>query len=334
MKVMRSVRERCKLCGLITVLLAACFFLTGFSFMSALKVPKTDAEKKDFGESGFKSSVAQTNWASVVDQKYYSSPTNDVAAMKKVKKVAVVSFNLNLYAKKKTGKALSAVAGLISAGVEKGSINPEELKALTDEHYDDFIKALKNGGIEVIPTEQVLANETYKKFETGAKDGQVSGYWAFTAGWKAAASGRGLKALSAIDIIKPNFITSPDDMVKHAGTMQELAKSLGVDAVIICNNNVYMEASSWGGSYDLLYANNDKGPDGISLDVFSGAEPKLIWSASLAKALEVPTEAVQESKAAAIFGFTRYEFGKVMGDLAAAYRVMSEVMVNKLKMDM
>ena len=127
-----------------------------------------------------------------MDEKYYSAPSNDVAALKKIKKVAVVRFSVNLYAKKKTGGLLSTgnplievATSIIKASKEKEAIKPEELKALTDEMYDDFMKAMKNSGLDVIPNEQVLADENYKKFETGAKDGQVSGMWALSYGWKA-----------------------------------------------------------------------------------------------------------------------------------------------------
>lgn len=320
-------------------LFISCLVMTGFSFTSELTLPKTEEEKREIMEKGLKGSPAHFKWTQTIEGKPYSRPTNDKEALKKVKKVGIVGFNVNLYAKKKTAamlpgsSLLNVPLSIIQAKKEKEGINPEELKTLTEAMYDDFTEALKKRGIEIIPVEQVLSNELYKSFKQSGKEGEVSGIWSLTLGWKAAATPRGLKYLSALDILNPSLITMGDEMKKNAQLMQELARSLGVDAVVTVDNRIYLEASRFGGAYDLLFANDEKGPDGISVDVFWAEEPRPIWSISLAQPLKVPVEAGQENRLAAMAGWTKYEFGKVMGDISYAYRIMVDIITDKWKMD-
>lgn len=312
-----------------------CIFLLAFGPQKLLDLPKTDAEKKDFIEKSITFSPAYMKWAELTQppppDKKPVTPLIDREALKKVGNVAIISFDTNLYAKRRIGLGITTLANVSR---EKEGIKPEDMKKFSGIILEHFRHALITHGIKVMEPEEVSANAAYDMLELEQKEGEVSSPYALSFGWKSSASAEGLKSINALEYIKPPLVSFRPRHVEKAARMQKLAKAMGADAVLIVNNHIYMDESALSGKYQLFYSDNSKGPNGITVDMFSAEEPKLLWGAALAAGVKVPTEVGQKSRTASLLGFTKYEFGKSISDFEIAYQALSNLFVDKLRLDM
>ncbi|MEI8173009.1 MAG: hypothetical protein WCH07_05945 [Deltaproteobacteria bacterium] len=317
------------------LLLMLCSFLVAFGPPKLLELPKTDVEEKEFVERYITFSPAQMKWAELTQPKKSDkepvTPLIDCEALKKIGKVAIISFDANLYAKRSIGLGITTLANVSR---EKEGIKPEDMKKFSGIIYKHFQDALIAHGIKVVEPEEVASNAAYNMLELEKKEGEVSSPFALSFGWTSSASAGGLKSINALEYIKPPLVSFRPRHVEKAARMQKLAKALGADALLIINNHMYMDESALSGKYQLYYSDNSRGPNGITVDMFSAGEPKLLWGAALAAGVKVPTEEGQKSRTASLLGFTKYEFGRSISDFEIAYQVLSDLFVDRLKRDM
>ncbi|MDQ5986847.1 MAG: hypothetical protein CSYNP_02580 [Syntrophus sp. SKADARSKE-3] len=333
MKVQNGKRDsKTKALGLLLIL---CSMLVAFGPLKLLQLPKTDVDKQTFIEKSITFSPAQMKWAELTQPKKSDKepvvPLVDATALKKLGKVAIISFDANLYAKRSIGLGITALANVSR---EKEGIKPEDMKKFSDLIYNDFRDALIAREIKVLEPQEVAANAAYDMLELEKKEGVVSSPFAPSMGWTSSASAGGLKSINALAFIKPPLVSFKPHHIEKAARLQKLAKALGADAILIIDNHMYMDESALSGKYELYYSDSSKGPNGITIDMFSAEEPKLLWGAALAAGIKVPTEVGQESRAASLLGFTKYEFGKSISDFENAYKILAGLFADRLKRDM
>lgn len=96
---------------------------------------------------------------------------NGIKSLKKVKKVFIPAFQVEFITKSSASASSYAMgSGGKSASVdvayELTGLNEEDLKAVAEKAYEDFVKALQDIGLEVVGKDQVLADTSYAKIKS------------------------------------------------------------------------------------------------------------------------------------------------------------------------
>lgn len=294
-----------------------------------------DVEKEKFVKKNFAFSGAHTQWANLmgmVPGKFFpDKPAADSNALKKVKKVAIMSFDFNVYAK---GSSASGV-GLIGAATEiatKAGINKEDLEKLSTATYDELKSNIEKQGMEVIPAETVLSNSSYQALKFEGKEAEVGGAWGGY--WRGSIAANKLKSISASSLTKQPFTIASMDAIKqkikeNVAPLTEAGKAVGADAVILVQNNIIMD-TTFTGKRDIRFS-KEQTWNGVIIDIFTTEEPKLIWSAALISEVTVPTEG-RPLFWASMSG-RDYDLGEVTTNIASTYSELANLVAFKLKTD-
>ncbi|MFA4907736.1 MAG: hypothetical protein WC602_05690 [archaeon] len=353
--------------GFLLLFLTGSVLLSGCASLIAppAKLPDmtkaAEQEKIAFVEKNIGYSRAHKSWAEVMsvvrEGKVFTikmvtypfeKPKFDYAALKIVKKVAILSFGVDVDVKSKL-KGESVITR--TENVDMTPIQP-----FVNTMYDELSKSLKQQGIEVISAEVVKSNPEYqmlefKEIEEGGQLKEKVGWWEGSAdayGLKRIDAGRfpGVftereqkKAWGAERYEKMNASTlaqtarkvgGADKQLERAKRLQNAAKSLGVDAVILVDNHVRLEQSGFTGGYDVKFAQRDDlKAGGVVVNMYLAKEIEPIWSAQM-KRVDVPTKA---RKLGALLGAYSVELDKVAPDIVLVYRDIADLIALKLKLD-
>jgi hypothetical protein len=97
----------------------------------------------------------------------------DTAALKGLKRAALSSFQVEFVTR---SGAQASTSGFASAGRSSVSayytlvgVSEPDFQALTDQLHADFVRDLQKMGVEVLPTERVLASAAYRKLAAGGQ---------------------------------------------------------------------------------------------------------------------------------------------------------------------
>lgn len=269
--------------------------LTGIAFCLIAKTANAqnlDPLKEKKAKAEFANTLSHKQWASIEDGggktlKPFAKPKNDPEALGKVKKVAIISFEMNLLRQEE--KRAAGFLGVAESVAELNKVRAElePFKPHLNEMYEILKQQFEKYGYTVIPVEEVKNNDYYKSLEFKEEEDKAKGAWG--GGWKIDTWAYDLKNIKAEKLLKfpvSNNKTIIEKVTGRLQQMQELAKSLGVDAVILVESNAVIEFK-WGKG-KLTFGKNP-GVAGLQLDLFSATEPRLIWSAALKKAVKWPT---------------------------------------------
>ncbi len=239
----------------------------GINLAGVSKAP--ESEKTALVGKTMKFSIAHYYW-NISMGASFGSPKMDQAALKKVKKVAILAFGVATYAG--SNQTSGVVMTYTHTASFKGDWQPFANKA-----YDELKTAFEQNGLEVIPSEAVTSNADYKAFEI--KDPARYTYTAY-----------GLRDFPPVIKYTKKTFGAKGFAIGNATRLQQLAKSLGVDAVMLVVGDIHIEPS---GSKKLkasfpCAAGELSGDRGLMVDMFWAEQPKVIWSASLKTEIAVP----------------------------------------------
>lgn len=346
-----------------SVLLSGCASLIAPPAKMPDLTKATEQEKAVFVEKNIGFSSAHKSWAQSMatihgwaEKKYwkivtypFEKPTADYEAIKKVKKVAILSFDVTVSVKSKL-KGESMIT-------RTETINMAPIQPFVNTMYDELSKSLKQQGIEVISAKTVINNPEYQllDFKEIMEGGQLKdkGAW-----YEGSADAYGLKKIDAhkfpgmfnereqvkiygqerVDKAKEagavktlRAVGGADKQLEMAKHLQNAATSLGIDAVIFVNNDIRLEQSGLTGGYDVKFAIKDNiSPGGVAVDMFLAKEINPIWSAQIKTKVDVPTKA---RKMGALLGAYSVELDKVAPDIVPVYRDLVDLISLKLKLD-
>lgn len=313
--------------------------ITGIAFClisKAAYAQNLDPQKEKKAKAEFKNTLAHKQWASIEDGggktlKPFAKPKNDPEALGKVKKVAIISFEMILLREEENrAKGLLGVAQAVEE-LNRVRAELEPFKPHLNEMYEILKQQFEKYGYTVIPVEEVKNNDYYKSLEFKEEEDKAKGAWG--GGWKIDTWAYDLKNIRAEKLLKfpiSNNKTIIEKVTGRLQQMQELAKSLGVDAVILVESNAVIDFK-WGKGKLTFGNTKTPGMEGLQLDLFSATEPRLIWSAALKKAIKWPTN-VRSTSALLVgrgfsgvdqFGPDMKKFFETYGELAAINMVLS-----------
>lgn len=351
--------------GFLLLVLTGSVLLSGCASLIAppAKLPDmtkaAEQEKIAFVEKNIGYSRAHKSWAEVMsvvrEGKVFTikmvtypfeKPKFDYAALKLVKKVAIISFGVDVDVKSKL-KGESVITR--TENVDMNVIQP-----FVNTMYDELKTSLKQQGIDVISAEVVKSNPDYQALEYEEKEAELKdlGVWL-----KGTAEANGLKRIDAgrfpgmftereqvkawgaekIEKMKASTfaqtarkVGGADKQLERAKRLQNAAQSLGVDAVILVDNHVRLEQSGFTGGYDVKFAQRDDlKAGGVVVNMYLAKEIEPIWSAQM-KRVDVPTKA---RKLGALLGAYSVELDKVAPDIVLVYRDIADLIALKLKLD-
>lgn len=352
------------------LVLAGFLSLTGCATMNTFfgpkpKLPAAGAEqdKITFVQKQLGFSAAQKSWTQHLETirgwsegKYwkiftymFAKPKIDVDALKKVKKVAILSFDVRVDAKR---QQTTTTAGNMEI-TTTGGIDLTPMQPFVNTMYDALKTSLEKQGITVIPVDEVKNNPDYIAMDFKVVEPELkSGFW-----WHDTAGAYGLKQIDGNTILQMygereekkiygaervekakqgaavkalRAVGNADKHLARGIRMQAAAKALGVDAIILANNSVSMDFGALH-KYKLKFAHQDTlAPGGISVNMYFADEVTPIWSAEMKKSMEVPTNAKSKE---GIFTVASYELDKVAPDLVRVYSGLADLIALKLKLD-
>ncbi|MCX5785874.1 MAG: hypothetical protein NTX59_09305 [Elusimicrobia bacterium] len=329
-----------------------------------------EQEKSDFVQKNLKFSGAHRSWAQSMetmkgwaDKKYWKiftymfvKPEISVEPLKKVKKVAILSFDVRVDAKQQKRTSTSDAGYVTVETTHYGAIDMSALQPFANTMYDEMKAGLERQGIAVISDELVKNNTDYQALdykeveEVELKQGAAD--W-----WNGTTEAYGLKQIDAakmtglywereerkiygdarVDKAKASgglkgamrSISGADKQVERGKHLQNAARALGVDAVILVKNNIGMNFGV-SKTYKLHYGFRDGG-SGVAVDMLFADEIKPIWSAEIVKKIEVPTKV--KSPKGGIFKPQDYDLGLVAPDLVLVYHDIADLISLKIKLD-
>jgi hypothetical protein len=282
---------------LIVVLLLACCTWGGTNLAGASNT--SESEKTSLVDKMMTHTTAHYQW-NISMGASFGSPKMDRDALKKVKKVAILGFGVALYSGSKT-----------SSGGDMTFTHPTSFKGdwqpFTNKAYDQLKAAFEQNGLEVIPAATVTSNAAYKAFEI--KDPAKYTYTAY-----------GLRDFPPVINYTRKTFGRKAFAIERATRLQELAKSLGVDAVMLVVGDIDISVKGFFNKFAASIPNAGKelsGDKGMMVDMFWAEQPKMIWSAALKKEVAVPVT----SKEA------------IVSDFLKSYDEVAQIVALKLKMD-
>jgi len=325
------------------LIMTICLVLFGCATLptvtNVMTTPNT--EKIAYAQKNFTYSIAHKQWAMIEEGggktvKSLAKPKNDPAALKKVKKVAIVSFDVTVFRKGEKRQAAPGIVGgivaVVDAFAELERVKKEmaPLQEFVNQMYTELQKGLEKNGYVVMPVDKILTNEAYKNLEYKEEEKKVKG--AAAGWWKGMIEANGMKSIEAVKVTRLPFgvgkANTVDVVIEKVTRMQNLAKALGVDAVIVVDNTAALQWN-FTGQAKLGYGLKVKGAPGINIDVFSAAEPRLIWSASLKPEIGCPTK-IKASPIDAIMKWISLSLDKFGPDLVITYRDLADLAVLKM----
>ncbi len=292
-----------RIAGACSILIAG-GFLAGCETMKVAGVSKSsESEKNALVKKVLTYSVAHYMYNIASGQQMWGDPKLDHAALKKVKKVAILRFGVQSYSGT-TETGGNGVNFTYTASFD-GNWQPFAGKA-----YDQMKTAFEQNGIDVIPADAVTSNAAYKAFEIDKPAGyQFTAYalrdFAPATSYVRKGLGFGAKEYS----------------IGNATRFQKLGKALGVDAVMLIVGDIGLDASGvlWFSKLHAKLPGYGGKPDhGLMVDMFSADEPKLIWSACTKKDIVVPITSKKD----------------LMNDFLNSYNEVAQLVAHKLKLDM
>ncbi|MCX5790006.1 MAG: hypothetical protein NTX64_16110 [Elusimicrobia bacterium] len=226
-----------------------------------------ESEKADLVKKLITYTTAHYQW-NISMGANWGDPKMDRAALKKVKKVAIVGFGVATYA----GETVSSGGNMTFTHTTsfKGDWKP-----FANEAYDQLKAALEKNGLEVIPVDAVASNAAYKAFEI--KDPAGYTYIAY-----------GLRDFPPVIKYTMKTFGRKAFAIEQATRLQQLAKSLGVDAVVFVVGDINIEPA---GFFNTMHASLPNaggelsGDKGWMVDMFWADEPKMM---ALKKEIAVP----------------------------------------------
>jgi len=327
-------------------MLLGCLVLMGCATLPTVTnvVTAPDAEKIAYAQQNFTYSLAHKQWAMIEEGggqtvKSLAKPKNAPEALKKVKKVAIVAFDVTVYRKGEKrqvqGGLVGGVVAVAEAFDELARVKKEmaPLQEFVDQMYGELGKSFEKYGYTVMPVNKILASEAYKKLAFEEEEKKVKG--AAAGWWKGMIEAHGLKNIEAVKVTRLPIgfgkANTVDKVIGKVTVMQNLAKGLGVDAVVLVDNTAALQWN-FTGQAKLGYGLKAKAASGITIDVFSAAEPRLIWSASLKPEIGCPTE-IKASPIDAIMKWISLSLDKFGPDLVKTYKDLADLAVLKLQDD-
>lgn len=271
----------------------------GMKLGGVLKAP--ESEKVALVGKTMKFSVAHYYW-NISMGASFGAPKMDRVAMKKVKKVAILRFGVATYAGSKTSSGGDMTFTHTTSF--KGDWQPYANKT-----YDQLKAAFEQNGIEVIPVDAVTSNADYKAFEI--KDPAGAGY---------TYNAYGLRDFPAAVRYTKKTLGAKKFAIGNATRFQQLAKSLGVDAVMLVVGDIYIRPAGFFNKLTASIPNAGgeiSGDTGVMADMFWAEEPKMIWSASLKQEIAVPVTSKET----------------LMDDFLKSYDEVAQLVALKFKLD-
>lgn len=285
-----------------------------------------DPIKANDAKNLFSTSLAHKSWASIEEGqgktiKAFAKAKNDPASMARVKKVAIVSFHMKIrrQQEKHSEGIMGAVQQINELDKIKGELEP--FKPSLNQMYETLKQQFEKNGYAVTPIEQIVNNEYYKNLEL-FKEGEDKAKGEWGGGWGIDAFAYDLKDIRARRVnqipMKLGMNNQIQGVMTKVKALQELAKALDVDAVVLVSCNA--EISYFFGKGKLKFGFKEQGSEGLIIDIYSASEPKEIWSCSLKKSVKWPTN-VKSKKAFWIGrGFNKLEeFGPDMNKFIEKY---------------
>jgi len=348
------------------IALAASLFLTGCVGPGMRIGPiatGADAEKTAFVNKYFGFSPAHKEWAATMGmangfKMTRTKPKLDAEALKNVKKVAIVGFDVSFWPK--SGKTESAGQGafaVIHAAVAMAKtlidwqtamgMKKDEMQQVANQTFDDMKESLEQAGYKVIPADTVQTNAAYQalKFEgsEGAATGR-QGNW-----YQAKMSAYALKTIPTLSISRAGLKFATIDGLKQGikdklGAVAAVGKAVGADAVLVVDANMFMQRRSiWAFNRKYLvncgdaasFGYHNRKEPGLVADLYAADDGREIWSAALKTSVNVPTEqSMTWTFWDWFWGRTlKYEIGKLAPDFDKASKDLTAMLAYKLKQD-
>ncbi|MDD5765822.1 MAG: hypothetical protein PHW79_06220 [Candidatus Marinimicrobia bacterium] len=325
----------------VFLVLIVCMLLVGCS--STLPTingfpDKPEKEKLGYTEKNFSYTQAHQQWASISGPgkaiKASAKPEIVPADLKKVKKVAIVGFDVTVFRKGKQKKSsgLMAIADMVS-DMAQAKKDMEPLQGFVNTMYDEMKKTFEKYGYEVVSVEKIKACEAYKKLEFKEEEKKVKG--ASAGWWKGMTGAYDLKKIEGQKVTKIPFGFKKKDELQatieeRIQGLNDVAKCVGADAVILVDNTAAM---SWTfmGALKLSWGLKEKQLPGVTVDVFLADKPNLIWSAKVKPMIGIPTQ-VNGGLFAPYFG-AKLSLEKVGPDMTKAYSDIADLLVFQFNHD-
>ncbi|MCX5793665.1 MAG: hypothetical protein NTY45_15820 [Elusimicrobia bacterium] len=258
-----------------------------------------ESEKADLVKKLITYTTAHYQW-NISMGASFGAPKMDRAALKTVKKVAILRYGMNTYAGSKTSTGGDMTFTHTTSF--KGDWQP-----FANKTYDQLKAALEQNGLQVIGADAVTSNADYKAFEV--KDAVEYTYNAY-----------GLKNFPAVIKYTRKTFGRKAFAIERATRLQQLAKSLGVDAVMLVVGDIYIRPSGFFNKLTASIPNAGgelSGDKGLMVDMFWAEQPKMIWSAALKKEIAVPVTSKET----------------LMDDFLKNYEEVTQLIALKLKLD-
>jgi len=328
---------------LYSIIFLGCLLFFGCATLPTVTevVKSPDKEKITFAQQNFTYTIAHKQWATIEEGggktvKAMAKPKNDAVGLKKVKKVAIVAFDVTVYRKGEKREAgtgiVSGIVAVADAFAEQARVRKEmlPLQDFVNQMYAGLQKSFENHGYTVLPVEKIAASNAYKNLEYKEEEKKVKG--AAAGWWKGSIEANNLKSIEAVKVTKIPFAIGKegtvDAVITKVTQMQSLAKALGVDAVVLVDNNAALQWN-FTGQAKLGYGLKVKGAPGINIDIFSADRPGLIWSASLKPEIGCPTK-IKASPIDAIMKWISLSLDKFGPDLVTTYLDLTDLAVLKM----
>ncbi|PWF54650.1 hypothetical protein [Massilia glaciei] len=100
-------------------------------------------------------------------------PDNNAATVRGIKRLAITAFDVEFVTKGSAAASATAIGRSGTANVSmtvtlKGVDDPD-FQAIVAQLYADFVREVKAAGIELVPTETIMASAAYRKMAAGGK---------------------------------------------------------------------------------------------------------------------------------------------------------------------